>query len=504
MGDRPVGVAAERRPSRPARRSARPAPMSTVASIVSGSSVGSSVDEPVAGVGEDQLVVEIAAARRERLGEAADAVAAHLGPAAVGVVQHHPRRVAGFALARPAARRRRRRVAGRTAAGRAPAGRLAHVGVEHDEEVVAESVVLGEGRHVVRLATMRSLSVSAASTAGAASATGSCSMSIQRTRGSRRNHRVLADGELAGAHDRSGRPPRRASTRRRGGRAAPCSRAPGRPCATGRARRARAPRRAGRRAIIACTRRSIRAASTGAVPAQADLGDRRRRVRVEARAERAERAAAALAHLERPHDAAARWSGSIRAAATGSSVGQAGVQRLGPELGRLGLEPGADVGPLPRQVEVVDRRSVVEPGAADEQRPAAACRRDRRARVAIGALELGDGELVRRLDEVEQVVRHRGAVGGASAWRCRCPSPGTPASSRSTTSSTSPSCAATAIATSTCPTRSARRRRPAQRASPAHSAATGMRMLVRRLGDELDEAARRGGAGRRAVISTVA
>ena len=54
-------------------------------------------------------------------------------------------------------------------------------------------------------------------------------------------------------------------------------------------------------------------------PPQADLHDRRRRVGVEPRPERAERPAAADAHLERAHDAT-RFVGSIFAAATGSSA----------------------------------------------------------------------------------------------------------------------------------------------------------------------------------------
>ena len=51
-------------------------------------------DAPVTGVGEDHLRAEITAALGQRLGEAADAVAAHLCSAAVGVEQRHPGGVA--------------------------------------------------------------------------------------------------------------------------------------------------------------------------------------------------------------------------------------------------------------------------------------------------------------------------------------------------------------------------------------------------------------------------
>ena len=45
-------------------------------------------------------------------------------------------------------------------------------------------------------------------------------------------------------------------------------------------------------------------------------------------------------------------------------------------------------------------------------------------------LEAGDGEVLGRIDQVEQVVGDLGPLGRGSAWRCRCPCPGTPAWSR--------------------------------------------------------------------------
>ena len=74
---------------------------------------------------------------------------------------------------------------------RASSARSVDRRVERDEEVVAEPVVLGERELGRRVGGRRGIShrASASRTAGNASATGSASMSIQRTRGSRRNHR---------------------------------------------------------------------------------------------------------------------------------------------------------------------------------------------------------------------------------------------------------------------------------------------------------------------------
>ena len=83
----------------------------------------SSVDAALAGVGQDALRLDDAVAHGERLGEAADAVAAHLGPAAVGVVQRHPRRRSRRPARRPAGRRRRCRGAVAHARGRTRTGR---------------------------------------------------------------------------------------------------------------------------------------------------------------------------------------------------------------------------------------------------------------------------------------------------------------------------------------------------------------------------------------------
>ena len=76
---------------------------------------------------------------------------------------------------------------------------------EHDEEVVAEAVVLGERRAVIA-------SVVLAAT-GSASATGSCVDVDPAYAGVAAEPPLLAHGELAGAHDDRRRRPRRASTR---------------------------------------------------------------------------------------------------------------------------------------------------------------------------------------------------------------------------------------------------------------------------------------------------
>jgi hypothetical protein len=106
----------------------------------------------------------------------------------------------------------------------------------------------------------------------------------------------------------------------------------------------------------------------GAVPAQPDLDHGRRRVRVEAGAERAER---------RPlpsHTSSARtirrvFVGSIFAAAAGSMAASRACSGSGPSSAASVVQPGPDLGPLPRQVEVVDHRPVVQAGAADQDRP---------------------------------------------------------------------------------------------------------------------------------------
>ena len=120
-------------------------PMSTVARIVCRVVGGFERHRPRAGVGHDQLVAEVAAAGGQCLSEATDPVAAHLCPTAVGVEQHHPRRIPRLALGdQQAVGTESAPAVAQSPSERRQVG-LGKLGMEHDEEVVAESVVLGEG-----------------------------------------------------------------------------------------------------------------------------------------------------------------------------------------------------------------------------------------------------------------------------------------------------------------------------------------------------------------------
>ena len=79
----------------------------------------------------------------------------------------------------------------------------------------------------------------------------------------------------------------------------------------------------------------------------------------------------------------------MRAAATGSSVGQAGVQvgQSGTALVQLRLEGGRHVGIAARDLEVVDDGPQVEAGAPDQQSVLPAPR-DTRQRLPRRLLEL--------------------------------------------------------------------------------------------------------------------
>ena len=144
------------------------------------------LDAPDAGIGGDALRQHVAAAGGERLGEAADAVAAHLGPAAIGVVQRHRRgeAVSGLTDEQP--------VGADAPCAVAHAGGRARRGRRHRGGRRPGSRCRGRGAwstSFVQCVPRPRRPRNASMTTGAASATGSCSTSIQRTRGSRRNHR---------------------------------------------------------------------------------------------------------------------------------------------------------------------------------------------------------------------------------------------------------------------------------------------------------------------------
>ena len=148
----------------------------------------------------------------------------------------------------------------------------------------------------------------------------------------------------------------------------------------------------------------------GARPSQPDLRDWRRGIRVDARAEGAERSPAADGHLEGAHDPPPIGRLHLRRPRR-VERGQPCEQCPGV---RLAVELGTHLGPLPRQVELVDDRTEVETGPAHEQRRWPRSRSRSSARLVRRA-ELGDREVVRGLDEVEAVVaaprRARAAMG---------------------------------------------------------------------------------------------
>ena len=185
-----------------------------------------------------------------------------------------------------------------------------------------------------------------------------------------------------------------------------------------RARASAAPRRRNqRRAWRRSARRCVGAARRGR-PARA------RRAAAFAPPARCARSRAAVP-LSRC-TSSARWMrwlsrGAMRAALAGSTAASSACRAGQPARAARAssslahLEVGFGEG-----VEAVEQRLEVEHRAADQdrQRTARADRRDRRARVGDEARRR---IALARLDDVDQVVRHGGALGARSAWRCRCP-----------------------------------------------------------------------------------
>ena len=201
----------------------------------------------------------------KRLSEAADAVAAHLGPAAVGVEQHHPCRVAvpDSPTSSPSAPMPRRRSHTRCA----NAGRSSTCGWNTTRKslpspwcLVSVSVLM---RRVLPPRSVPTRRPDRRAT------------STQRTRGSRWNHRSCRTANwrvrttICSTLSASGR--RAVEV----GQRSPCTRAPGRRCATGpRSRSARTSSSEagvdhGVHALLDARRQHV------AVPTQADLHDRR-------------------------------------------------------------------------------------------------------------------------------------------------------------------------------------------------------------------------------------
>ena len=76
---------------------------------------------------------------------------------------------------------------------------------------------------------------------------------------------------------------------------------------------------------------------------------------------------------------------------------------------RVGLQLGRHIGKLSRDLQVVDDRSEVEAGAADEDRHRSSLS-DAVDRVAGERLELADGEGVGRVDQIDEVVSDLGLL----------------------------------------------------------------------------------------------
>ena len=142
------------------------------------------------------------------------------------------------------------------------------------------------------------------------------------------------------------------------------------------------------------------------------------------------------------------------------------------------------------RVKPVDHRPHVQPGPADEQRPPAA-RLDvgDRGRAPRSASSRTDHSS-RRIGDVDEMVRNRGALGAATAWRCRCPCPGTPASSRARRSRRRRSARGDRERDRRLP----RRGRTDDREVAGHTTATGMRTRRRGAGFDLRDEARRAGS----------
>ena len=283
--------------------------MSTVAATTlarAGPNVELDVAAPAAGVdGEVPPSAEALAGRDP--GEAAHAVAAHLGDAAVGVVEQH-RGVgavgAGPDHDQPVGADAAVTVAERGGLRRDDAG---HAGVlvqpRPDEEVVPGGVQLRQPDGAHRAPALPG--------ARGGSSTDSRRRPNHVMRGSRRNHMRWRRAKLPGADDRGARARRRATgSRRRGGRAPPGSRSPAGRCATARRRRGEAADLVDQAGVAhrARTARSMRSSSTGARQPHAGDADREHRGAelLEAGTERRERSPGDLDHLERARDPAAR------------------------------------------------------------------------------------------------------------------------------------------------------------------------------------------------------
>ena len=141
-----------------------------------------------------------------------------------------------------------------------------------------------------------------------------------------------------------------------------------------------------------------------------NLHERRRRVGIQSRPKRRERAAGAQRDLQRSqHSAPVGWLHSLGRHRV--EAGQAPVHR--PEavlIDRLGLQRGKHLRKSAGKGQIVDHRLVVQPGSTDEQ-PMCAAADDVVEGLVGSALEAGHRELLVGLDRVDEVVGHSSALG---------------------------------------------------------------------------------------------
>ena len=102
--------------------------------------------------------------------------------------------------------------------------------------------------------------------------------------------------------------------------------------------------------------------------------------------------------------------GSIFAAATGSRASSRANRRSDPAASASRSSSLADRGVLTGEHELVHHRPEIQTGPTDEERPRAAFGHVSH-REPGQLLEPGHREAFRRLREVQEMVRHRGAIG---------------------------------------------------------------------------------------------
>ncbi len=352
------------------------------------------------------------------LGQAPDAVAAHLRLAAVGVAQLHGEVTAVAARPDPDD------AVGPDAT--APIGQQAHlghrepdgvVGVQHDQEVVARPLVLGRPHHTILAAGVVQPCTSSASSSRAWA---SALLPAQLTRGSRRNHE---------AWRRANWRVRRTACSRQSDRGAPLLHV-GQDLAVAQrlAGRAREARRTGGQhphlldqpaldhaaEPVLRSAASISSGGTG----EADLRRAALGIGLEPGSERRE--------------GSARPERDLQGADDPPAIGRLHPRRTPPDRARRGGRAGrpARRDPRPAQPPEQPPRRGSGPGSRDRRRRRAGRGRYRRPAARDGpaarcppaprappAWNCGHGEVLVRIDQVEQVVRHGGPRLGP---RLRC------------------------------------------------------------------------------------